>query len=807
MDLFDQVILEPDRSARNTTVGRGNLLEGLNPQQAEAVRHVSGPLLILAGAGSGKTRVITHRIAWLVAEKGVKPSSILAITFTNKAAAEMKQRVEELVGPESHSMWIGTFHAMMVRVLRRFADRIGYERSFAILDSDDQQRVVKSCLAELNLPDKTFVPRAVHSQISSAKNSLTGAADFAREAGNDYRLSKIAAVYRLYQHKLRKANSMDFDDILFESVRLFRDNADVLAEFQERFNYVMVDEYQDTNHAQYELVRMLSARHRNLCVVGDDDQSIYSFRGANIQNILDFEKDFKGCKVIKLEQNYRSTGTVLEAANAVIKGNIGRKAKKLWTSSGQGEPITFLRADSHSEEGRYIASEISRLASRSNCSQPYREIAILYRLNALSRNLEFALREQGVPYRIFGGTRFYDRKEIRDMLAWLRLIMSPTDDLSLARAIQTPKRGIGEATLAQLEAIAASEELSQLEVCKLAANYPGLQRPSSRLQGFAAQVEAFRRRLFQNDLEFAEYIEWIQNESGLIQELVDQRDKSKENDPVDRIENLKELLSDAVEFENHLRRLEESEALAGLPPEDRDLPAEDLHGVLGSYLERAALYSEMDEDRENQDYVRLMTIHSAKGLEFGTVFLIGAEEGLFPGYRANESEAAIEEERRLAYVAITRAKNKLYITTARSRLVFGQTQSMPVSRFIREIPDKLVDEIGGSRRGDRTSAMLRDDGPTPGSAARHAGMPLPNRAAVRTDASFPGAADISAQRTAAPAAEAIDLRKGDRIRHAKFGPGRIVSLEPVAGDAILVIEFQSGEIKRLMARMARLDKI
>ncbi|MGI6333218.1 MAG: ATP-dependent helicase [Saccharofermentanales bacterium] len=790
MDLFDQAILR----ASDPVADSSELLAELNPQQADAVRHVNGPLLILAGAGSGKTRVITHRIAWLVAKHQVRPSAILAITFTNKAAAEMKQRIEALVGSQSQYMWIGTFHAMMLRILRRFADRIGYQRSFAIMDRDDQQRLVKACLQELNFSEKTFAPRAVHSQISNAKNDLIGVEEFARKAGNDFRLSKTAEVYRLYQEKLKKANSMDFDDILFESVRLFRENPDVLNEYQVRFRYILVDEYQDTNHAQYQLIHLLSAGHRNLCVVGDDDQSIYSFRGANIRNILDFEKDFKGCKVIKLEQNYRSTGTVLEAANTVIKENKGRKAKKLWTNRGQGDPITFLRAENHSEEGRYIATEINRVVSCRDKGKSYRDIAILYRLNALSRSLEFALREQGLPYRIFGGQRFYDRKEIRDVLAWLRLIRFPGDDFSLVRAIQVPRRGIGAATLERLDDLAAREGKDQLEICRHATLYPELQRMADRLQGFAAQIDFFRNRLLQNDMSFAEYVEWIENESGLIQEIVDRRERSGEGDPVDRIENLKELLSDAVEFENSLRRLRETTTEAELPPEDRDLLADDLPGVLSSFLERAALYSEMDEDRENQDYVRLMTIHSAKGLEFDLVFLVGAEEGLFPGYRAYEDQEAIEEERRLAYVAITRAREKLYITTARQRLVFGQTQSMPVSRFVRGIPDHLVEEIGGSRQGEQSGRSGRTS----------SGGWLSDTLGIRSPAApKPG----SGKQPVVDTKEPIDFKKGDRIRHPRFGPGRIIACEPVAGDAILQIEFDSGERKRFLARMARLEKI
>ena len=705
----------------------------------------------------------------------------------------MKSRIEGLVGPDSLAMWIGTFHAMMLRILRRFAALLGYDRSFTILDVDDQQKIIKSCLTELNYDEKAFAPKVVHSQISAAKNALIGVDQYAREAGQDFRLSRIARVYSLYQDKLKKSNSMDFDDILCEAVRLLSEHPEVLAEYQDRFRYILVDEYQDTNHAQYRLVRLLSDHHRNLCVVGDDDQSIYSFRGANIQNILDFEKDFKGCKVIKLEQNYRSTAMVLNAANAVIKENKGRKAKRLWTSSGAGEPITFLRAENHSEEGRYIAAQINSLVTRSDSACAYRDIAVLYRLNALSRSLESALREQGIPYRIFGGMRFYDRKEIKDVLGYLRLILLPGDDLALNRIIQVPRRGIGDTTLEQLAFLAAREGKSQLAICTEASAYQELQRAAARLQSFAGLISQLRSRLLANDLSLAEYIEWVESESGLVQELVDQQGKSRLDDPVDRIENLKELLSDALEFTAGRQELRALDQAGG--PEDQDLLAQDLPSVLASFLERAALYAEMDEDRENQDYVRLMTIHSAKGLEFGTVFLVGAEEGLFPGYRSMENEADIEEERRLAYVAITRAKRKLYITTARSRLVFGQTQNLSVSRFAQEIPSQCLEEIGGSRFRDSGAEFGRS---APAGRAKFPGMPEQNRPIpdpIRPAAPSP--------RTSAP----IDLQKGDAVRHARFGTGRIVSCEPVAGDAIVIIEFESGDRKRLLARMANLEKI
>jgi DNA helicase-2/ATP-dependent DNA helicase PcrA len=804
MDDFDRIFAAPEHTLASAPVKtslsvdpelESRLLAGLNPEQAAAVRHDQGPLLVLAGAGSGKTRVITHRIAWLIRVLGVRPAAILAITFTNKAAAEMKSRIEELVGPVSQTMWVGTFHAMMVRILRRYADRLGYDRNFSIIDSEDQLKVIKQCLTQLNLDEKIFAPKAVHSQISAAKNALISPADFARQAGQEFRQRQVAQVYQRYQSKLKQSNSMDFDDILFEAVRLLQEQPDVLADYQQRFQYILVDEYQDTNHAQYQLVHLLSARSKNLCVVGDDDQSIYSFRGANIQNILDFEKDFQSCRVIKLEQNYRSTGTVLKAANAVIDNNRSRKAKSLWTSCQDGDPITFLRAENHYEEGRYLAAEIERLVAFSG-RQRYRDIAILYRLNALSRSLEQALREQGIPYRIYGGVRFFDRREIKDVLAYLRLIITPQDDLSLTRIINVPRRGIGDATLAALAAQAVREGSSQLAVCAHARTVPELQRMAARLEDFAALIARLRTELDRNDRSLADYLEWVESETGLIQELVDQRQKGGgDGDAVDRIENLKELLSDAVEFAS---QLDARQAEIMILPEDADLaddqPSAALPDRLRSFLERAALYSEMDADQAQQDTVRLMTIHSAKGLEFGTVFLIGAEEGLFPGYRAMGNESDIEEERRLAYVAITRARLKLYVLTARTRIVFGQTQSFSVSRFVREIPAPCVEEIGGARQ-----ERYRPEQERP---AAFPGAPQPVLRTVR-----PAAPQPLIPQQATPGTDAQAFKSGDRVRHPRFGPGKIISAEAVAGDAILLIEFGEAGRKRLMARMAGLTKL
>ena len=849
MDVFDEIIdaqgagkAKADKGAAagrlagpgdDTVLSNGffmpdQLLEGLNPQQAEAVRHDRGPLLILAGAGSGKTRVITHRIAWLVRVLGVRPSQILAITFTNKAAAEMKGRIEQLIGDRVMTMWVGTFHAMMIRVLRRFADRLGFDRSFTIIDSDDQVKVIKACLSELRLDEKTFVPKSVHSQIGSWKNALIDPAEQARIAGNEYRLSKIAQVYSLYQEKLKKSNSMDFDDILFFAVRLLEQNADIRTEYQDRFQYVLVDEYQDTNHAQYRLIRMLSAAHHNLCVVGDDDQSIYSFRGANIQNILDFEKDFPDCKVIKLEQNYRSTKTILDAANTVILHNKGRKKKTLWTSSGDGDKITFYRAENHNEEGYYIASEISRIC-RSGRGGSYRDFAILYRLNALSRTLESALRDKGVPYRIFGGMRFYDRREIKDVLAYLRLVAFPDDDLSFDRIINLPRRGIGDVTLDLIERAATQAGVGKLAVCRMALDIPSLSRTAGRLKAFADLIDALRDRLQKGDDTLASFIDHVQAESGLIDELLNEQEKSR-LESVDRLENLKELLSDALEFSNSLAALR-SGSIEEMAPEDMDLLAEQLPDQLNAFLERAALFSEMDEDRNDNDYVRLMTIHSAKGLEFNTVFLVGAEEGLFPGYRALASDQDLEEERRLAYVAITRARERLYVTTARNRLIFGQTQTMPVSRFICDIPAVYVDEFGGSRtegRGGMPAGETKSIDPVQFGANRldnkqssassaFTGMDTFNRKSGFGSTSSATASGLSASSgmkaptsAGSKTGKGLDpslIRRGDRVKHPRFGIGKVQTVDPVAGDAILTIQFDAAGLKRMLARQAPLEMI
>jgi len=794
-----------------------NLLAGLNPEQKKAVTHDEGPLLILAGAGSGKTRVITYRISWLVRHKNIRPSAILAITFTNKAAAEMKERIRDLIGDMASYMWVGTFHAMFARILRRHAESISYQKNFVIMDSDDQQKMIKECISEMNLNDKIFVPRSVQAEISKAKNELLSPDKYEKEAIGDFRRQKIAGVYRKYQEKLHQNNGMDFDDILYYAVELFSKNPDILTYYQEQFKYILVDEYQDTNHAQYLLILMLSKLYRNLCVVGDDDQSIYSFRGANIRNILDFEKDFRDTTVIKLEQNYRSTGNILMGANSVIKNNKARKSKELRTEHAQGEPITFYCADHHGAEAYYVADQMRSLVRSGQYK--YGDMAILYRLNALSRTIEAALRERGIPYRVYGGQRFYDRKEIKDILAYLRLIMSSSDNYALSRIINVPKRGIGETTVDRILEISAQNDMSCLRVCEIAPQYPELSRAAHKLQQFAWLIADFREKVSENKVTFAEFIEYVQDQSGIVQEIIEQKEKKDET--VDRVENMKELLSEAVEFES--RRKTQAQEKEILEKEmgtdllsdqysDQDTSYNtDLSGLLSAYLENAALYSEGDND-EADDYARLLTIHSAKGLEFSVVFLIGAEEGIFPGSRAIDNLEAIEEERRLAYVAITRAKSKLHITAARSRMLFGQTQELPVSRFVKEIDNKYMESLGASRRSfteassgygaDKSNSMTRTPQPF---------------GATSADAKYRGSwgegpSSNTMQKPAAPSSvlgeflSPDEVTKGMAVKHPRFGRGTVISIEKVAGDALICVTFDNKSTKNMLLKQAKLSK-
>ena len=771
-----------------------DLLEKLNNEQREAVLHDEGPLLILAGAGSGKTRVITYRIAYLIRVRGVYPSSILAITFTNKAATEMRERINALIGDTSRNMWVGTFHSMFARILRRHAELLNYTPTYSILDTDDQLKVLKECIKEMELNDKLFAPRLVQSVISKAKNDMQSPEEFAALSHGDLRMSTIARIYTRYNDKLLANNAMDFDDILFNTVRLFKEHPDVLTIYQDKFRYILVDEYQDTNHCQYLLIQLLAKRYRNLCVVGDDDQSIYSFRGADLRNILDFEKDFKDAKVIKLEENYRSTATILNAANGVIEHKKKRQMKALRTSGEQGDPITFLLADHHGIEAYYCAESIKRDAESG--AFPYNDVAILYRMNALSRTIESALREKGIPYRVYGGMRFYDRKEIKDVLAYLRLIYSDADNYAWERIINVPKRGIGDTTVAKILAISERENIPALTVCERSSIYPELGRSAEKLFDFYLLIENLRKVMSENEASFSEFIEYVQDKTGLVNEIVEQREKKEEM--VDRVENLKELLSEAVEFEARRRKeveLAQQQNTDAERAQDPFMENEpdfglDLTGILGAYLQNAALYSEGDNEDDSEDFVRLMSIHSAKGLEFGAVYVVGVDETIFPSARS-VNDGDVEEERRLMYVALTRAKKKLTVISARSRMLFGQTQNLSPSRFIKEIPPQYMRAIANKRKEQPKEAV----NPRFGREAEQAPAAkyVPSYKAVKP--------------VAAPSSDFTPdtIGKGTRVLHPRFGEGIVVSCEKVAGDALVCVDFD-GMRKNMLLNKSGLKK-
>ncbi len=798
------------------------LLANLNPEQRRAVLHEGSPLLILAGAGSGKTRVITQRIAWLVQRRGVDPERILAITFTNKAANEMKERVSSQIGLAARAAWVGTFHAMMLRILRRHSHLLGYDRSFSILDTVDQRRVLKEAMEKAKVSDKTVPIRQVQQQISSAKNKLIYPEEYAKEAGKDLQKQQLAEIYNYYQEELRQNNCLDFDDILALTVFLFEQQPQVLSYYQERFRHLLVDEYQDTNHAQYVLVRLLAAKHNNLFVVGDDDQSIYSFRGANLMNILDFRQDFPNCTVIRLEQNYRSTRTILAAANSVICLNEQRNHKTLWTEAEEGDKINFYRALDQNDEAVYVANQIRRLMSKSGAAMSGNEIGVLYRVNALARNLESALQDHGIAYRIYGGMRFYDRKEIKDIMAYLRLITEPSDDLALRRIINCPRRGIGATTLELLNQIAAREQQPLFEICRRAEEFPELSFAAGKIRLFVHLILDLQQVLSRDEIEFGFYVKQVTDDSGLKQEQTALLDKLP-LEATTRIQNMDELVSDAMEFESRLTdELEELRQYPELQAEQEDLTMPlTLAQIAEAYLERVALYSDLDQADES-DAVSLMTIHSAKGLEFDTVFLVGANEGLFPGEQSLYSREEIEEERRLAYVALTRAKRRLFITAARQRLLYGQTMYQKVSRFAREIPDDLVEEVGGSRHGDQFDAdsvsiatwSRRSEDARYGAgysfrrdfaSADTAGGIAPGTSAGRRGTAFERTKN-SLSRDEKRGLDYQQLAVGDLVRHERLGIGAIEKIVPFSGDAILVIRFKSGT-KRFKASMSLLTRV
>ena len=759
-----------------------NLLEGLNDKQYEAVINTDGPCLVIAGAGSGKTKVLTHKIAYLMQEKDIKPWNILAITFTNKAANEMKERVEALVGDDAKDMWIGTFHSICVKILRRFIDRIGFDHSFVIFDTSDQRTLIKECLKDLKIDDKMFTDRIVQFEISNAKNDMKEPEEYEAMVKGDYRREKIASVYNLYQRRLKENNAIDFDDIINYTIKIFKENDDVLDYYTNKFNYILVDEYQDTNKSQFTLIRLLAKAHGNITVVGDNDQGIYSFRGADISNILNFEKDFKGTKIIKLEQNYRCTQNILNAANSVIKNNEVKYKKKLWTENEEGALPTFHVSDDEYDEGRYIVEEINHL--RREEYYKYSDFAILYRMNSQSRAIEDILRREDILYKIVGGLKFYERKEIKDIIAYLRLINNTSDNLALKRIINEPKRGIGKTSLDKIQAISEQTGIPMYQIIKEADQY-GLSRVYSNAQGFIEVIEDLISK--KDEYTITELIKHTLKETGYTKALEDENSIEAEN----RIENLEEFLTVAVQFE-------EEEA-------DNDL---------STFLEGITLSSDIDGMDEEEESVTLMTLHSAKGLEFPVVFLVGMEEGIFPGYKSIGEPKELEEERRLCYVGITRAKNNLYLTCSRQRTMFGSTSCNPVSRFVKEIPENMLE--GANEIDSEPENKFKDSNYewSYGKSGNN-GKVLSYKVDIPSSKPEPSFAFKSAESFLAKLnnkaqGNDTDLSKykeGQRIYHKRFGEGNISKIEPEGDDLKLDIQFDKVGHKRLMAKFANLEII
>lgn len=764
------------------------IYDKLNEPQREAVYHTDGPLLILAGAGSGKTRVLTHRIAYLIEERNVNPWNILAITFTNKAAGEMRERVDSLVGFGSESIWVSTFHSMCVRILRRFIDRLGYDNRFTIYDTDDQKTLMKEVCKKVAIDTKVFKERSLMSAISSAKNELILPDEFELNAGGDFAKLKIAKVYREYEAQLKANNALDFDDLLVKTVQLLQTQPDVLENYQERFRYIMVDEYQDTNTVQFQLVRLLAGKYRNLCVVGDDDQSIYKFRGANIRNILDFEHEFSDACVIKLEQNYRSTGNILNAANRVIANNKGRKEKTLWTANGEGELVHLRQFDTGYDEADFIAEDIKKEV-RAGAS--YNDHAVLYRTNAQSRLLEEKFVAMNVPYKIVGGVNFYARREIKDLLAYLKTIDNGMDDIAVRRIINVPKRGIGLTTINRIQESAAERGLGFYETLMAPELIPGIGRSAAKLDSFAALIEYFKGLTGQ--MSITDLLREVIEKTGYMESL----DSEDKEDAQARKENIDELINKAAAYEE--------------AAEDRDEPA-----TLSAFLEEVALVADIDSLDEEQDYVVLMTLHSAKGLEFPHVYLAGMEDGLFPSYMTITSDDRddLEEERRLCYVGITRAEQELTLTCARRRMVRGETQYNKISRFIKEIPAELLDT--GSRRIEpetevpvqqNTYAHARE-----AFRARAFGAAYSNGAGkssgVSSGKSSQGLASLQkGSQLAAGSGGSPDYAEGDRVRHVKFGEGTVLEIRSGGRDYEVTVDFDSAGVRKMFAKFAKLVKI
>ena len=767
-----------------------DLLENLNDKQKEAVMATEGPCLVIAGAGSGKTKVLTHKIAYLMAENYVKPWNILAITFTNKAANEMKERIEKLVGDAANDIWMGTFHSICVRILRKFIDRIGFDTSFIIFDTSDQKTVVKECLKDLKIDDKLFTDKSVMYEISNAKNEMLDPKQYLAKYSGEFRKETIAKIYELYQKKLKENNAIDFDDIINFTIKILTDNSDILDMYTEKFKYVLVDEYQDTNKAQFTLVTLLASKYGNITVVGDNDQGIYSFRGADITNILNFEKDFPGTKIVKLEQNYRCTGNILKAANAVIKNNTVKYDKKLWTENEEGQKPTIYCGDDEYDEASYIISTINTLKREEYYK--YSDFSVLYRMNSQSRAIEDILRRENIPYKIIGGLKFYERKEIKDIIAYLRLIFNPSDNLSLKRIINEPKRGVGKTSLDSVQEIADNNNTSMYEVIKNADTY-GLNRVYTNTRDFIKQIEDLRAK--KDDIKISDLIKQTLSETGYTQALKLESTIEAES----RLQNLDEFLTVAIEFED-----------------------ESVDNSLANFLEGITLTTDLDNTDTSEDSVTLMTLHSAKGLEFPVVFLVGMEEGIFPGYKSIGEPQELEEERRLFYVGITRAKEHLHLTCAKRRTIFGSTSYNPVSRFVKEIPSDVLEgyddvvnknsvqdsfedskyswQYGNSSSAGTVKTYTMDTYKIPTAAAKTA--TTSSGFAFRTAESFLNSINTSKQTV-----DVSEYKEGQRVYHKKFGEGTINKLEAEGDDFKVDISFDKAGNKRLMAKFAGLQII
>ena len=743
-----------------------NIYSTLNPPQQEAVYHTEGPLLILAGAGSGKTRVLTHRIAYLIDEKGVNPWNILAITFTNKAASEMRERVDKIVGFGSESIWVSTFHSTCVRILRRHIDRLGFDTRFAIYDTEDQKTLMKEICRKLNIDTKIYKERSLLAQISHAKDELITPDEMELNAGGDFNKKKVAAVYREYQASLRKNNALDFDDLIVKTVELFQNCGDVLENYQERFKYIMVDEYQDTNTAQFKFVSLLASKYENLCVVGDDDQSIYKFRGANIGNILGFEHVFPDAKVIRLEQNYRSTKNILSAANEVIANNASRKSKTLWTENPEGELIHFRQFMNGYEEAEYVVGEISR-AHRENGAK-YKDCAVLYRTNAQSRLFEEKCLLANIPYKIVGGVNFYARKEIKDLLCYLKTIDNSRDDLAVRRIINVPKRGIGATTLGRIQDYADKMSVSFYDALRVAEEVPSIGRSLSKIDGFVTFIQSFKSKA--ESYTVRELLEEVIELTGYVAEL--KAEDTEESQA--RIENIDELISKTESYQEAM--------------EEQGQPA-----TLSGFLEEIALIADIDSVDPDQDYVLLMTLHSAKGLEFPRVFLVGMEDGIFPSYMSivSDDKSDLEEERRLCYVGITRAMEDLTLTSARQRMIRGDVQYNKVSRFVREIPRELVDmgQTATPEKKKQIADIIQADRSLAKMKMALASKPFKPREFKVTKAA------------------SLDYEVGDTVRHIKFGVGIVKDIVDGGRDYEVTVDFDKVGVKKMFAGFAKLKKI